>query len=126
MNGGAVLKARLEPRSAQPLQTIPCSSRAARLLALAHSIDARVTSGEFDDLAAAARTLGLTRARVTQLVNLTLLSPAIQEEILEAGHTDERDPISEHALRQVVAETDWSEQQRLWSRRRREDTECPT
>jgi hypothetical protein len=43
----------------------------ARLLSLAHEIERRIRAGELDDLAKAARVLGLTRARVTQIVNLT-------------------------------------------------------
>ena len=115
MNGGAVLKAKLGLRSASPApRPAPRCSKAARLLALAHSIDRRVGSGEFRDLADAARALGLTRARVTHLVNLTLLAPAVQEEILAtyapaAG-------VTERKLREVVAKVVWTEQQWLWDR----------
>jgi hypothetical protein len=35
-----------------------------------------------DDREAAARRVGSSRARITQIVNLTLLAPAIQERIL--------------------------------------------
>ncbi len=56
--------------------------RVARLLAFAHQIEGRVRYGEYRDLADAARKLGITRARVTQIVNLTMLAPEIQEAIL--------------------------------------------
>lgn len=55
--------------------------RVARFLALAHEIDRRVRVGELDDLTHAGREFGLTRARITQITNLLLLAPAIQEEI---------------------------------------------
>jgi hypothetical protein len=42
---------------------------------LAHRIDAMVRTGEFRDYADAARALGLTRARITQITNLLLLAP---------------------------------------------------
>ena len=57
--------------------------RVARMLALAHEIDRLIRAGELRDLADAARAMGLTRARVTQIANLLLLAPAIQEAILE-------------------------------------------
>ena len=92
--------------------------RIVRLLALAHHIERRVRSGELDDFAAAARAYGLTRARVTQIVNLTLLAPAIQEEILgmePVAHG--RDRISERGLRNVVAEPLWGRQLEDWEAR---------
>jgi hypothetical protein len=83
----------------------------ARLLALGHEIERRVRTGEIDDLAHAARELGLTRARVTQIVNLTLLAPEIQEEILAMSPvTFGSDPITERTLRQIVAEPRWERQ----------------
>jgi hypothetical protein len=78
------------------------------MLALAHRIDRLVDAGELESVAAASRALGLTRARLTQLMNLLLLAPAIQERLL-AG--DLR--LSERALRRVVCETVWTEQYRL-------------
>ena len=48
--------------------------RVARLLALAHKIDSMIKDGELRDLAEAARVVGITRARMTQLMNLLLLS----------------------------------------------------
>ncbi len=91
--------------------------RVARLLALAHQIDARIRAGEYDDLADAARKLGLTRARVTQIANLTLLAPEIQEAILNwPPIAVGRDPVTERTLRQVVAEPSWETQGKVWRR----------
>ena len=73
-------------------------------------------AGELRDLADAARTLGLTRARVTQIANLLLLAPMIQEAILSLSPvTSGRDPVSERALRGIVAEVDWNRQLELWN-----------
>ena len=84
-------------------------------LALAHEIERRIRAGELDDLAHAARTFGLTRARITQIVSLTLLAPQIQEEILAMPPVKEgRDPISERALRSMVAEPMWGRQIVSW------------
>jgi hypothetical protein len=89
--------------------------RVARLLALAHDIERRIRDGELADLAHAARSLGLTRARVTQIANLTLLAPAIQEEILTMPPvTAGRDLVTERTLRRILAEPVWYEQAELW------------
>ena len=92
-------------------------SRVARLLALAHRIDRMVRDGEIADYAEAARRLGLTRARVTQITNLLLLAPEIQDAILSLSLvTNGRDPITERQLRPVAAEPDWNKQLELWRR----------
>jgi len=98
---------KLEPQGRVP--------HVARLLALAHRIDAMIAAGELRDLADAARLLGLTRARVTQLMNLLLLAPAIQEAILELPPvTNGRDTVTERSLRRIVAEPAWERQLTLW------------
>ena len=108
-------------RSGRPRAPLPVSPhrapRVARHLALAHEIERRVHAGELDDLAFAARVFGLTRARVTQIVSLTLLAPAIQAEILSLPRISEgRDPLTERTLRPIVAEPLWERQVALWNR----------
>jgi hypothetical protein len=108
-----------KPGRPQPVTTPPHGkvARAARQLALAHAIERRVRAGELDDLAHAARVFGLTRARVTQIVNLTLLAPEIQEELLAMPPvTRGRDPITERRLRAIVAEPAWERQLDGWAR----------
>ena len=96
------------------------SARVTRHFALAHKIERRIRAGELDDLAHAARTFGLTRARVTQIVSLTLLAPTIQEEILALPPvTVGRDPITERTLRPIVAEPVWERQLAMWEQLRR-------
>ena len=95
--------------------------RVVRLLAFAHEIERRIRAGELDDLAHAARVFGLTRARVTQIVNLTLLAPAVQEAILALPSvTVGRDPITERTLRPIVAEPVWEMQLDMWWQLRKE------
>lgn len=85
----------------------PSASKAARVLALAHRIEELVETGVVDDYASVARSLGLTRARLTQVMGLTLLAPSIQEKLLLGGlRTTER------ALRPVHALAHWDEQAR--------------
>ena len=90
--------------------------RVTRLLALAHRIDTKIRAGELRGLADAARATGVTRARMTQIANLLLLAPEIQEAILDLSPvTNGRDPVSERALRRIVAEPNWDRQLELWN-----------
>jgi hypothetical protein len=74
-------------------------ARLAIMLALAHKIQAAIDRGVVHDRAEVARRLGLTRARVTQLLDLTLLAPDIQEAVLALEAVDGAEPVSERALR---------------------------
>ena len=95
-------------------------ARVARQLALAHALQRRVASGEFADYADMARSLGFTRARVTQIMDLLLLAADIQEEILFIEVPPGAQPISERALRDgVLKSLDWIEQRRRWAAIRR-------
>ena len=90
--------------------------RVARTLALAHRIDGMIRAGELRNLADAALAIGVTRARMTQIVNLLLLAPEIQETILDLlPVTNGRDPVSERQLRPIAAESDWAQQLELWN-----------
>ena len=80
-------------------------SRTARMLALAHHIERQIDDGTIPDYAAAARALGLTRARITQVMNLLLLAPEIQGQILRRELV-----LTERALRRVVPQADWDVQ----------------
>ena len=93
----------------------PRPLRAARMLALAHRLQAMIDAGEVQDRASLARRLGFSRARITQLLDLLLLAPDIQEELLFTEVPPGRDPITEHDLRQVVRAPLWAEQRRTWA-----------
>lgn len=90
------------------------------MLALAHECEALIAAGVVADRAELAAVLGFTRARVTQLMDLTLLAPDIQEEILVAEVEPGRDPVTEHALRAIVRGVDWMAQRTAWRRMRAE------
>ncbi|OQX69566.1 MAG: hypothetical protein B6A08_04395 [Sorangiineae bacterium NIC37A_2] len=91
----------------------PHPARVARLLALARDIEARIEAGEFRDYADVARAHGLTRARLTQVMNL-LLAPPIQEDVLHLEVLPGREPISEQDLRRVLQSLVWEEQVAMW------------
>ena len=60
------------------------------------------------DYADLARLGHVTRARVMQIMNLLLLAPDIQEEILMLPRASAgRDPISERQIRPTVVMPDW-------------------
>lgn len=65
--------------------TAPASEkvpRVARLLALAHRFQEMLDSGEVESMAELARLARVSRARITQIMDLMMLAPEIQEEIL--------------------------------------------
>lgn len=94
-------------------------ARVARQLALAHALRRRLDAGEFADFADMARKLGFTRARVTQLMDLLLLAPEVQEEVLFLEAPAGRQPLSERGLREALLGTlDWQEQRRRWGQLR--------
>jgi hypothetical protein len=63
-----------------------------------------------------ARGLGMSEARLSQLLDLVLLAPDIQEELLFIEIAPGRDPMPERALRRVVRALDWREQRRRFAR----------
>ena len=91
--------------------------RLSRLMALAIHFDQLIREGKVADYAELARLGNVTRARVTQIMNLLNLAPQIQEEILCLPETrGGRDPINEHAVRRIPPILDWSVQLHAWSR----------
>jgi hypothetical protein len=90
------------------------AARVAHMLALAIRVEQMIASGELKDRAHAAANLGFTRARITQLLSLTLLAPDIQEAILFLEVEGGVERITERALRDVVCVADWEEQRLRW------------
>lgn len=90
-------------------------ARVTRLMALAIRFDQLIRDGEVRDLADIARLGHVTRARVTQIMNLLHLAPDIQESILFLPHVEQgRDPFTERDLRPVAALADWRKQRVAW------------
>jgi hypothetical protein len=87
--------------------------RIARLLALAHKLDAMVRSGVITDYAQLARLGHISPARLTQIMVLLHLAPAIQEYILFLPAADARF-ITELALRKIAREPRWDRQRELF------------
>jgi hypothetical protein len=89
--------------------------RVARMLVQAHLFQRMLETGQATDLADLARRFKLTRARVTQIANYTLLAPDIQAEILAMPSIEPgREPIREPEMRAVLREVLWPEQRKRW------------
>src|SRR5262249_7590834 len=73
--------------------------------------------GAVSGYTAMARLGHVSTARVTQIMNLVLLAPDIQEEILFLTRTLRgRDPIRPHHLQPIALTLDWHTQRALWRR----------
>jgi len=79
-------------------------ARLAIMLALAHKIELFMAEGKLRDRAHAAQCLGFTRARVTQMCDLTLLPVPEQERLLFLESVDGREPVTERGLRSIGCE----------------------
>ena len=75
------------------------------MIALAHHVEDLVERGVLSDYADAARILGLTNARVTQVMNLLQLAPDLQEGLL-LGNLN----VPERRLRVGLRCPDWAAQ----------------
>ena len=90
--------------------------RVSRLMALAIRFNQLIRDGVVADQAELARLGHVTRARVTQVMNLLNLSPDIQEALLSLPPVDSgRDAITERDLRPIAAIPDWRKQWHVFS-----------
>src|SRR6185437_10814428 len=115
---------RRHPRSGLRQQVAPTAAspgppripRAARLMALAIKFQDMVDRGEVIDYAEIARLGYVTRARLTQIMNLLLLAPDIQEEILTSDSLETGEAmICERHLRHLVVYPSWQQQRSAWT-----------
>jgi hypothetical protein len=89
--------------------------RVARLMALALRFEALIREGRVADYSDLARLGYVSRARLTQIMNLLLLAPDIQESILfMAPRRRGRDPIRLARLQPIALTWNWAKQRRLW------------
>lgn len=112
-NGRKHLESGAAPASPVEPGRVP---RISRFMALAIRFDGLVRDGVVTDQAELARLGHVTRARVTQIMNLSHLAPDIQEALLFLPRIERGpDPIRERQLRPIAAVPDWRKQRRLWS-----------
>ena len=92
----------------------PRIPRFARLMALAIKFQDMVDRGEVRDYAELARLGYVSRARITQIMNMLNLAPDIQEELLTSSPLGTEAAVPERGLRHVTAVVGWSHQRKLW------------
>jgi len=97
-----------------PVGRVP---RVARLMALALRLDELVRTGQVGSYSALATLGHVSRARISQILNLIHLAPDLQEALLFLPPTQRgRDPIILADLMPIAAAFDWRKQRRLWRR----------
>lgn len=85
--------------------------RVARLMALAIRFDGLIRQGAVRDYAELARLGGVSRSRISQVMALLDLCPAIQEAVLFLPRIQGgRDSVTERNLRVITREIDWCRQ----------------
>jgi hypothetical protein len=106
-----VLKA--GPERVLPQGRVPLVSR---LMALALKFDRLVRDEVVTDYAELARLGHVTRARVSQIMNLLHLAPDIQETLLFLPRVERgRAPIILRDLQPIATTHDWKRQRKMWT-----------
>ncbi len=91
--------------------------RISHLMALAIYFEQLIKQRVVKDYADIARLGYVTRARLSQIMNLRLLAPDIQEAILDLSPTTKgRDPIMERAVRPITLQPNWTKQRQMWEK----------
>ena len=97
------------------LERIP---RISRYMALAIHFEDLIRQGVVTDYADLARLGHVTRPRITQIMNLRLLAPEIQEKLLLCEKNgDDRMPIQLKSLQVLATICSWKTQRKLWENR---------
>jgi hypothetical protein len=90
--------------------------RVARLMALAIRMESLVRAADIADYSAIAQLGHVSRARITQIMNLLLLAPDIQEQILFLASPERgRNAIRLAQLQPIAQVADWRRQRVLWA-----------
>lgn len=88
----------------QPTGRIP---RIAKLMALAIRCDQLLRSGAVPDASALARLAKVSQPRMTQILNLTLLAPDLQERLLDLRRSD---AVQTRQIMAICTQTCWGRQ----------------
>lgn len=97
---------------ARSTSSSPRIPRLTRLMALAVKFEDMVEHGEVKDYADLARLGYVTRARMTQIMNLLMLAPDIQEQLLSPD--DAVLGLRERLVRGLCAQVQWTTQRHGW------------
>jgi hypothetical protein len=103
------------PATSRPVVPPGRVPRVARWMALALHFEQLLREGHVASYAALAHLGHVSRARVTQIMNLLSLAPDIQEAILFLPRTQRgRDPVILRDLQPIAAVLDWHRQREMW------------
>ena len=97
------------------LASQPRTPHITKLMALAIRLDELLATGQVKDQAEIARTAGITRARVTQIMNLTNLAPDIQQALLLLAKSTDLPRLREGDLRLMLKQFSWKSQRKRWT-----------
>lgn len=106
-----IVEAGMQPEQPSPGR-LP---RITKMMALAIRLDHLIRSGQVTDQAELARVGHVSRARLTQIMNLLYLAPDIQEEILFLSpETMRNQQTKELELREIACLPSWVLQRKKW------------
>ena len=90
--------------------------RISKLMALAIHFEQMLKDGHVEDMATLARYGQVTRARMTQIMNLLLLAPNIQEAVLNLPKiTSGHESTTIRKLQTIAQQPDWTTQRVMWT-----------
>jgi hypothetical protein len=103
-----------EPPTAAPTPgRIP---RITKLMALAIRCEQLLRSGAVPDATALAHLAHVSQPRITHILNLTLLAPDIQEDLLDLPqHDTGKAAVNEKQVRKMTGMIDWQSQRVAWA-----------
>lgn len=108
-------RARKELRDGEAQATTGRVPRVSRIMALAIRFEGLIRDGVVKDQAELARLGHVSRARLTQIMDLLLLAPDIQEAVLFLPAVGGRErSIIERQLRMIAIMTSWDKQRWMW------------
>jgi hypothetical protein len=100
------------PRPVKPKGRLP---RITRYMALAIYYEGLIREGYIHDYAEIATLGHVTRARITQIMNLRLLAPDLQEQLLNVPRIEQgRDTICLRMFQTIALEPSWKNQREQW------------
>jgi hypothetical protein len=105
-----------EPGDEPPVKRRGKVPRISRLMALAIGMDEMLRRGEAQDTIELAEFGKVSQPRLTQILNLSLLAPDIQEALLYLPREmTGRSKIHERNLRPITSQLCWERQRKMWS-----------
>lgn len=90
--------------------------RITKLMALAIRFERLISGGVVSDYTELARLGNVSRARITQIMNLLLLAPDLQEEILFLARVERgEDPVHLRHVQSIALQPSWRQQRICWN-----------